>query len=134
MQTCLLSLFERKRLMIAAALATAPSILMLDEPVAGLTESRGWRLIEYIEKVKATGVTIMLVEHIMSILMRVSDRVIIMHQGGKIYEGSPEEAVETEDVIRLYLGSPGMAAGVAAGGRSCLASPESPRAMARRAS
>lgn len=115
-QTSLLSLFERKRLMIAAALATAPSILMLDEPVAGLTEAEGWRLIEYVEKVKATGVTIMLVEHVMSILMRVSDRVLIMHQGAKIYEGSPEEAVKNEDVIRLYLGSAGMAAGVASEG------------------
>ena len=89
----LLSVLERKRLMIAAALATDPSLLMLDEPAAGLTEHEGWQLIDYVAKVKATGVTVMIVEHIMSILMQVSDRVMIMHQGSKIYEGSPAEAV-----------------------------------------
>ena len=97
--------------MIAAALATAPSILMLDEPVAGLTEAEGWRLIEYVEKVKATGVTIMLVEHVMSILMRVSDRVMIMHQGAKIYEGLQKTPSRT----RTSYGSTGIAAGMAAG-------------------
>ena len=114
-QASLLSVFERKRLMIAAALATAPSLLMLDEPVAGLTENEGWQLIDYVTRVKATGVTVMIVEHIMSILMHVSDRVMIMHQGGKIFEGSPEDAVSDSDVIRLYLGSSGVSAGVEAG-------------------
>ena len=114
----LLSDFERKRLMIAAALATSPSILMLDEPVAGLTESEGWQLIDYVTNVKETGVTVILVEHIMSILMRVSDRVMIMHQGGKIFEGSPEEAVANRDVVRLYLGSAGVAAGDEQGARN----------------
>jgi branched-chain amino acid transport system ATP-binding protein len=113
----LLSDFERKRLMIAAALATSPTILMLDEPVAGLTESEGWQLIDYVTKVKETGVTVILVEHIMSILMRVSDRVMIMHQGGKIFEGSPEDAVANRDVVRLYLGSAGVAAGDEQGAR-----------------
>ena len=113
-QASLLSVFERKRLMIAAALATAPTLLMLDEPVAGLTESEGWQLIDYVARVKATGVTVMIVEHIMSILMHVSDRVMIMHQGGKIYEGSPEDAVTDLDVIRLYLGSSGVSVGVEA--------------------
>jgi branched-chain amino acid transport system ATP-binding protein len=114
--TGLLSLFERKRLMIAAALATEPQILMLDEPVAGLTEAEGWQLIGYVEKIKSSGATIMLVEHIMSVLMRVSDRVMIMHQGAKIYEGSPSQAVEDREVVRLYLGSSGVAAGIAARG------------------
>jgi len=113
----LLSDFERKRLMIAAALATSPSILMLDEPVAGLTESEGWQLIDYVTNVKGPGVTVIIVEHIMSILMRVSDRVMIMHQGGKIFEGSPGEAVANPDVIRLYLGSSGVASGVDQGAR-----------------
>lgn len=111
-QTGLLSVFERKRLMMAAALATEPSILMLDEPVAGLTESEGWQLVGYIAKVKGTGVTIVLVEHIMSILMHVSDRVMIMHQGGKIFDGAPADAVADPDVIRLYLGASGVSAGV----------------------
>ena len=115
-QTNLLSVYERKRLMIAAALATNPRILMLDEVVAGLTETEGWQLVEHVENVKSTGVAIVLVEHVMSVLMRVSDRVMIMHQGSKIFEGSPEDAVADPEVIRLYLGSSGVAAGVGPGG------------------
>jgi len=103
--------FERKRLMLAAALATEPSVLMLDEPVAGLTENEGWQLVDYVTRVKDTGVTVIMVEHIMSILMRVSDRVMIMHQGGKIFDGAPEAAVADPDVIRLYLGASGVSAG-----------------------
>ena len=115
-QTNLLSVYERKRLMIAAALATSPRVLMLDEVVAGLTETEGWQLLEHVEKVKSTGVAIVLVEHVMSVLMRVSDRVMIMHQGSRIFEGSPGDAVADPEVIRLYLGSSGVAAGVGPGG------------------
>ena len=104
-RTELLSVFECKRLMIAAAFATSPSILMLDEPVGGLTEAEGRQLMGYVEQIKTTGVTIMLVEHVMSVLMKISDRVMIMNQGGKIFEGTPAEAIEHPDVIRLYLGS-----------------------------
>lgn len=111
-QTTLLSLFERKRLMIAAAVATEPALLMLDEPCSGLTEAEGMQLLELVEKVKATGTSIVLVEHIMSILMKVSKRVMIIHQGGKIFEGDPEDAVADPEVIRLYLGSSGIAKGV----------------------
>jgi branched-chain amino acid transport system ATP-binding protein len=114
-QTTLLSLFERKRLMIAAAVATEPAILLLDEPCGGLTETEGWQLVELVDDVKASGSTILLVEHIMSILMKVSDRVMIMHQGAKIFDGAPKDAVANEEVIRLYLGASGVAAGVERG-------------------
>jgi branched-chain amino acid transport system ATP-binding protein len=100
----LLSVLDRKRLMIAAALVTEPTILMLDEPVAGLTEVEGRQLVEHIEHIKGRGTTIMLIEHVMSILMGVSDRVMIMNQGRKIFEGSPAEAVEDREVVRVYLG------------------------------
>jgi branched-chain amino acid transport system ATP-binding protein len=108
-QTTLLSVFERKRLMVAAAMATEPALLMLDEPCGGLTEAEGMQLLELVEKTKATDAGIVLVEHIMSILMKFSGRVMIIHQGSKIFEGEPKDAVEDREVIRLYLGSSGIA-------------------------
>ncbi len=114
--TTLLSLFERKRLMIAAAMATEPGILMLDEPCGGLTEAEGWQLVELVEQVKATGSTVVVVEHIMSILMKISDRVMIMHQGAKIFEGDPKDAVADRDVVRLYLGASSAVAAADQGG------------------
>lgn len=116
-QTTLLSVFERKRLMIAAAMATEPAVLMLDEPCGGLTEAEGWELMGLVEEVKATGASVVLVEHIMSILMKVSRTVMIIHQGAKIFEGDPKDAVADDEVIRLYLGSSGIAAGVGPRGR-----------------
>jgi branched-chain amino acid transport system ATP-binding protein len=111
-ETPLLSIFERKRLMVAAAMATEPALLMLDEPCGGLTEAEGWQLLGLVDDVKAAGASIVLVEHIMSMLMKVSTRVMIIHQGGKIFEGDPADAIEDREVIRLYLGSTGIAAGV----------------------
>jgi branched-chain amino acid transport system ATP-binding protein len=111
-ETPLLSTFEKKRLMVAAAMATEPALLMLDEPCGGLTETEGWQLLGLVEEVKAAGASVVLVEHIMSMLMKVSTRVLIIHQGGKIFEGDPEDAVADPEVIRLYLGSSGIAAGV----------------------
>jgi branched-chain amino acid transport system ATP-binding protein len=111
-QTTLLSVFERKRLMIGAAMATEPALLMLDEPCSGLSEAEGWELMGLVEEVKATGASVVLVEHIMSILMKVSGTVMVIHQGTKIFEGNPEDAVADHEVIRLYLGSSGIASGV----------------------
>jgi branched-chain amino acid transport system ATP-binding protein len=111
-ETPLLSTFEKKRLMVAAAMATEPGLLMLDEPCGGLTEAEGWQLLGLVEEVKASGASVVLVEHIMSMLMKVSTRVMIIHQGDKIFEGDPADAVADREVIRLYLGSSGIAAGV----------------------
>jgi branched-chain amino acid transport system ATP-binding protein len=111
-QTTLLSVFERKRLMIAAAMATEPALLMLDEPCGGLTEAEGWELMALVEVVKATGASVVLVEHIMSILMKVSRTVMVIHQGAKIFEGTPDDAVVDHEVVRLYLGSARIASGV----------------------
>lgn len=100
-----LSVYDRKRLMIATALATDPDLLMLDEPAGGLSDEEAEWLMECIFSITRQGVTVMLIEHVMSVLMHVSDRVLIMDSGAKLVEGTPEEVQADPDVIRIYLGS-----------------------------
>lgn len=100
-----LTQFELKRLMIAAALVTTPSVLMLDEPVGGLSEAEAEKVVSYIGKLRSRGITIIIIEHVMRVLMGVSDRVLIMNQGRKICEGSPAHVVQNPDVVQCYLGS-----------------------------
>ena len=100
-----LSVYDRKRLMIATALATDPDLLMLDEPAGGLSDEECVSLIDLISKVKELGVTVMVIEHVMHVLMSVSDRVLIMDSGAKLFEGTPAEVQKDPEVIRIYLGS-----------------------------
>jgi branched-chain amino acid transport system ATP-binding protein len=100
-----LSVYDRKRLMIATALATEPSLLMLDEPAGGLSDEEAESLIGLIAEIKKLGVTVMVIEHVMHVLMRVSDRVLIMDSGAKLFEGTPREVQSDPEVIRIYLGS-----------------------------
>jgi branched-chain amino acid transport system ATP-binding protein len=99
-----LSVFDRKRATIAAALATQPFVLLLDEPVAGLSENEAERIVALIERVKAEGMTVVLIEHVISVLMKLSDRVLVMNQGEKLFEGTPEEVSEDPEVNRVYFG------------------------------
>jgi branched-chain amino acid transport system ATP-binding protein len=101
----LLSAYDRKRVMFAAALATHPDLLLLDEPAGGLSEDECLHLVDLIARVKSRGVTVMIVEHVMSVLMRVSDRVMMMHQGAEFFLGTPAEVQQHPDVIRVYLGA-----------------------------
>jgi branched-chain amino acid transport system ATP-binding protein len=95
---------DRKLLMIASALATKPRILMMDEPVGGLNPEEIDRLMALVRKLIAAGVTIMLIEHVMRFLVQLSTRVMIMHHGEKIYEGTPGGLAQDETVTRVYLG------------------------------
>jgi ABC-type branched-subunit amino acid transport system ATPase component len=99
-----LSLYERKVLMIATALATKPKMLMLDEPVAGLSKNESNHEMELIKRINKNNVTLILIEHNMDVLMGVSDRVMILQHGKKICEGSPEIVCNDEAVIEAYLG------------------------------
>jgi branched-chain amino acid transport system ATP-binding protein len=99
-----LTILERKRLMLAAALATRPDLLMLDELAAGLTDDEIDEMVDLVRQLKQDGLTVLVIEHIASVLRRVSDRVVVMDQGRKLFEGSPEEFESDAEVRRLYLG------------------------------
>jgi branched-chain amino acid transport system ATP-binding protein len=100
-----LSLFDKKRLMIASALATDPRLLMLDEPVGGLNPGETNAILNLVRKVRAAGVTVVLIEHVMRALMSLSDRVMVMNHGRLLFEGTPEDVQRDEEVIRVYLGT-----------------------------
>lgn len=95
---------DKKKLMIAIALATDPHLLILDEPCAGLTTIESKGIIHLIEKINQRGVTVILIEHNMQVLMNISHRVMIIDQGSKMCEGTPEFVYNNEQVIEKYLG------------------------------
>ncbi|MEM1510909.1 MAG: ABC transporter ATP-binding protein, partial [Thermofilaceae archaeon] len=99
------SLYDLKRLMIASALATEPKLLLLDEPVSGLTDHEikaMWNLLIRINK--ELGITIIIVEHIMRFLMNISDIVLILNAGKVVRIGNPGEVAKDPEVIKCYLG------------------------------
>lgn len=99
-----LPLGKRKRLEIARALATQPSLLLLDESFAGLNPSELNESIEIIGKIKALGITMMIIEHHMKVIMAISDRIVVLNYGQKISEGTPSEIGRNQQVIEAYLG------------------------------
>jgi branched-chain amino acid transport system ATP-binding protein len=99
-----LTLIEQKRLEVARALATGPRLLLLDEPMGGLNPTEVDVAIDLVSRLRAGGVTVVLVEHVMKAIMRVSDRVVVMNQGEKIAEGPPARVVGDAAVIAAYLG------------------------------
>ena len=99
-----LTLAGRKRLEIARALATSPKILLLDEVVAGLNPTEVSQTMELIQQIRASGVTIIMVEHVMKAVMGICDRVMVLNYGKQIAEGKPQEVVKNPLVIEAYLG------------------------------
>ncbi|MFO7838161.1 MAG: ABC transporter ATP-binding protein [Desulfosalsimonadaceae bacterium] len=95
----------QRLLELARALAARPGLLLLDEPAAGLNMVETGRLAELIQKVQDSGVTILLVEHDMSLTMEICESIVVLDQGKKIAEGAPREIQEDETVIRAYLGT-----------------------------
>ncbi len=94
----------RKRLEIARALASEPKVLLLDEAMAGLTPTEVRSAIELVRKIHATGITLVIVEHIMEVIVSLTSRVIVFHQGKEIARGTPKEVTTNERVIEAYLG------------------------------
>jgi branched-chain amino acid transport system ATP-binding protein len=99
-----LTLSEQKRLEIARALATDPKILFLDEPMGGLNPTEVEAACELVRDIRDRGVTIILVEHHMRAIMRISDRIIVLHHGEKIADAVPQAVVQDRNVIAAYLG------------------------------
>jgi len=94
----------RKRLEIARVLALEPRLMLLDEALAGLTPGEIQRAVELLRRIHSRGITLVIVEHIMEVIMTLAERVIVFNQGHVIAQGKPEEVVKDEGVIQAYLG------------------------------
>ncbi|HEX2943885.1 MAG TPA: ABC transporter ATP-binding protein [Rhodopila sp.] len=94
----------RKRLEIARALATEPKLLLLDEALAGLTPAEVRLAIELVRRIKELGITIVIVEHIMEVILSLTERALVFHQGKVIAQGAPRAVVDDPAVVSAYLG------------------------------
>lgn len=99
-----LPVLDRKLLMLAGALASNPTLLLMDEPVGGLNPREIDHVMTVVRNIAARGITIILIEHVMRFLVQLSSRVLIMHHGEKIYEGKPQGLIEDRNVVDVYLG------------------------------
>ena len=98
----------QRKLEIARAIATNAKLLILDEPAAGMNPQESEELMNFILKLRDIGQTILLIEHDMSVVMNISDRIYVIDHGRKIAEGLPAEIARNEQVVRAYLGSGGI--------------------------
>jgi branched-chain amino acid transport system ATP-binding protein len=99
-----LTLLDRKRLELARALATEPKVLLLDEIAGGLTEHEAHELVDEIKRIKAQGVTMIWIEHVVHALLAVADRLFVINFGQKLAEGLPDEVMNNPEVKRVYMG------------------------------
>jgi len=99
-----LTLANQKRLEVARALATRPELLLLDEMMAGLTHTEVAQAMELVKRIRDKGITIVMIEHVMKAIMNVCDRIIVLHHGKKIAEGTPQEIASSQTVVEVYLG------------------------------
>jgi branched-chain amino acid transport system ATP-binding protein len=99
-----LTLISQKRLEVARALATKPELLLLDELMAGLNPAEVAASMELVTRIRERGTTIIMVEHVMKAIMGICDRIIVLHHGEKIAEGTPQEISKSKTVVEVYLG------------------------------
>jgi branched-chain amino acid transport system ATP-binding protein len=99
-----LNVVELKRVQLARALASKPKLLLLDELTTGLNPKESNEAVDLIKKIRARGVAILIIEHVMSVIMGVSDRIVVLDYGEKIADGRPYEVVNNQRVIDTYLG------------------------------
>ena len=91
--------------MIASALVMQPSVVMLDEPASGLSKPEISELCELLKIINNSGVTVILIEHVLSLLLSVAERLVVLNQGAVLAEGNPREVIKNQQVIDAYLGS-----------------------------
>ena len=99
-----LTLAGQKRVEVARALATKPKLLMLDETMAGLNPTEVEEAMELVKKIRDSGTTIIMIEHVMRAIMSICERIFVLHRGEKIASGTPEEIINNSAVIEVYLG------------------------------
>ena len=99
-----LTLLNRKRLELARALATRPELLLLDEIAGGLTEHEAHELVDELKRIKASGVTMIWIEHVVHALLSVADRLFVINFGQKLAEGRPQDVMNDPEVQRVYMG------------------------------
>jgi branched-chain amino acid transport system ATP-binding protein len=99
-----LTLANQKRAEVASALATQPELLLLDELMAGLNATEIAQAMELVARIRDRGITIFMIEHVMKAIMNVCDRIMVLHHGERIAEGTPEEIAASKTVIEVYLG------------------------------
>jgi branched-chain amino acid transport system ATP-binding protein len=99
-----LTLLNRKRLELARALATQPKLLLLDEIAGGLTEHEAKQLVEELRRIKAQGVTMIWIEHVVHALLSIADRLFVINFGQKLAEGEPRAVMDDAEVRRVYMG------------------------------
>jgi len=99
-----LTLANQKRVEVARALATKPELLLLDEVMAGLNPAEVAQAMELVTRIRDKGITIFMIEHVMKAIMNVCDRIIVLHHGEKIAEGTPQGIATSKTVIEVYLG------------------------------
>jgi branched-chain amino acid transport system ATP-binding protein len=97
-------ILDRKRLMLATALATRPRVLLLDEPVGGLNATERAEFVELIRRVSQSGVTVLMIEHVMKAVQALAGRMLVLHHGQKLAEGPPSVVLRDERVVEVYLG------------------------------
>jgi len=102
-----LTLLDRKRLELARALATRPKLLLLDEIAGGLTEPEARQLVAELQQIKARGVTMIWIEHVVHALLSLADRLLVINFGQKLAEGEPRAVMNDPDVRRVYMGIEG---------------------------
>jgi branched-chain amino acid transport system ATP-binding protein len=99
-----LTLANQKRLEIAGALATKPELLLLDEIMAGLNSTEVAQAMELVSRIRDKKITIIMIEHVMKAIMNMCERIMVLHHGEKIAEGTPKEVATSKKVIEVYLG------------------------------